>query len=629
MKNFQQRSAPFKEGGKTKFAKTPQNSLHRNGMASSPSLGRPPREKYLDMKAGSRRMSFDPTAIHVLVIDDEAVSRHVVKRTLNDCGYQHVDVCESCEEALKLLRPNGDATKSSYNMIISDVKMPGMDGIDLLRTLQADEVLRRLPVVMISAVEDVRLVYQCVKLGATDFILKPVRRAQLQNLWSSVYKKQREKLIMSQFDENQRDKQKMQDKLAELTEEVQVLTEAPITAITRAINDLLSKEGTLSPDVKQTLNMVILNLKNLSGLYTPAFEDKGTGQARLWIQNELNLTKPSDTPTVTRRKKLRKSLDWSRAIDSTATEALRAWSFDVWSYDVKQLLPLMYNMFADFDLMNTFKIDPEDFKGFLNAVSLKYHKENPYHNFIHAFDVTHTVYLTLTKTRVSKFLSPLDVFAVLLSSLVHDIDHPGESNVFHVNSRSQLALRYNDNSVLENYHASAAFEMMSEYNILSNLSQKDYRYIRAMIIEAILATDLKFHMELLTKFKETFLNGEPNVEALTRDHRALLIKIILKSADLSNPSKPFPIARYWANMIQEEFFLQGDKEKKLGLDYSPFCDRATSDLFKMQVNFIDFIVHPLFESVYKFLPKFLAYRQLVENKARWNQLIKERDNAGT
>jgi hypothetical protein len=68
-----------------------------------------------------------------------------------------------------------------------------------------------------------------------------------------------------------------------------------------------------------------------------------------------------------------------------------------------------------------------------------------------------------------------------------------------------------------------------------------------------LATDLKNHVEICTKFKDLL---DTPVDVQNEKQRLQIVKIILKSADLANPSKPFPIARYWANMIQEEFFLQ-------------------------------------------------------------------------
>lgn len=67
-------------------------------------------------------------------------------------------------------------------------------------------------------------------------------------------------------------------------------------------------------------------------------------------------------------------------------------------------------------------------------------------------------------------------------------------------------------------------------------------------------------------------------------------------ADLSNPTKPLEIYRRWVTLIMEEFFQQGDREREQGLDVSPMCDRQNATIEKSQVGFIDYIVHPLWET---------------------------------
>lgn len=67
-------------------------------------------------------------------------------------------------------------------------------------------------------------------------------------------------------------------------------------------------------------------------------------------------------------------------------------------------------------------------------------------------------------------------------------------------------------------------------------------------------------------------------------------------ADLSNPTKPLPLYKRWVALLMEEFFLQGDKERESGMDISPMCDRHNATIEKSQVGFIDYIVHPLWET---------------------------------
>ena len=67
-------------------------------------------------------------------------------------------------------------------------------------------------------------------------------------------------------------------------------------------------------------------------------------------------------------------------------------------------------------------------------------------------------------------------------------------------------------------------------------------------------------------------------------------------ADLSNPTKPLAIYRRFCDLLMEEFYQQGDREREKGLDISPMCDRYNSTVEKSQVGFIDYILHPLWET---------------------------------
>ena len=67
-------------------------------------------------------------------------------------------------------------------------------------------------------------------------------------------------------------------------------------------------------------------------------------------------------------------------------------------------------------------------------------------------------------------------------------------------------------------------------------------------------------------------------------------------ADLSNPAKPLPLYIKWVDLVMEEFFQQGDRERKLDMEISPMCDRSNSAIEKTQVGFIDFVIRPLWET---------------------------------
>ena len=68
--------------------------------------------------------------------------------------------------------------------------------------------------------------------------------------------------------------------------------------------------------------------------------------------------------------------------------------------------------------------------------------------------------LLLSVPDANRYFSRLDVLALLVAALCHDLDHPGLTNAFQINSMSPLALRYNDESVLEHHHASTLFHIL-------------------------------------------------------------------------------------------------------------------------------------------------------------------------
>jgi hypothetical protein len=369
-------------------------------------------------------------------------------------------------------------------------------------------------------------------------------------------------------------------------------------------------------------------LKSLgsSNVYRPALSKALAGSSDLdtmtrdWLTRELAYETGEDEAA--------KKLDvasWPRVQrlkDGERLVLLRSWDFDVWNYDEEELLHLIEEMFKDFDLLSRFKIPEEKFRHFLIEIRNGYMKKNPYHNFRHAFDVTQSCYLFLTSAGAAEYLTHLEILSLLLAALCHDFEHPGLNNTFQANTNSMLALRYNDRSILENHHAARSFFLMRqpENAILSNLSDADYRELRKLMVGCILATDLAKHVETSTRFNALVDNFTRD----NREHRQLLLEILMKCADISNATRPAHISNYWSQMVQEEFFMQGDKEKELGLPVSPFMDRENSNLPKMSINFIDFFVTPLYSNLAKLLPAIkICNDRLLETRTKWAAVLAE------
>ncbi|CAH8581688.1 unnamed protein product [Dicrocoelium dendriticum] len=196
----------------------------------------------------------------------------------------------------------------------------------------------------------------------------------------------------------------------------------------------------------------------------------------------------------------------------------------------------------------------------------------------------------------------LEVLSVLFACAIHDVDHPGLTNQYLINTNDQLAILYNDASVLENHHLAVAFRLLTRpgCDLFENIPRKQRLSLRRMTIDMVLATDMSKHMSLLADLKtmvETKRVAGSGI--LTLDNysdRMQILQSMIHCADLSNPTKPLELYRKWNARIMEEHFRQGDRERESGLELSPMCDRTTASIEKTQVSFIDYIAHPLWET---------------------------------
>ncbi|XP_078233636.1 dual specificity calcium/calmodulin-dependent 3',5'-cyclic nucleotide phosphodiesterase 1C isoform X5 [Pogona vitticeps] len=271
------------------------------------------------------------------------------------------------------------------------------------------------------------------------------------------------------------------------------------------------------------------------------------------------------------------------------------WSFDVFALNDASgdhaLKFIFYELLTRYDLISRFKIPISALVSFVEALEVGYSKhKNPYHNLMHAADVTQTVHYLLFKTGVAHWLTELEIFAMIFAAAIHDYEHTGTTNNFHIQTRSDSAILYNDRSVLENHHLSAAFRLLQEdeeMNILSNLSKDDWREFRTLVIEMVLATDMSCHFQQIKAMK----NALQQPEGIDKPKA---LSLMLHTADISHPAKAWDLHHRWTMSLLEEFFRQGDKEAELGLPFSPLCDRKSTMVPQSQIGFIDFIVEPTF-----------------------------------
>nr|XP_025044517.1 calcium/calmodulin-dependent 3',5'-cyclic nucleotide phosphodiesterase 1B isoform X1 [Pelodiscus sinensis] len=275
-------------------------------------------------------------------------------------------------------------------------------------------------------------------------------------------------------------------------------------------------------------------------------------------------------------------------------KTLDLWCFDVFSLnrvtDDHALRTIVFELLTRHNLNSRFKIPTVFLMTFLDALEAGYGKyKNPYHNQIHAADVTQTVHCFLLRTGMVHCLTEIEVLAIIFAAAIHDYEHTGTTNSFHIQTKSDCAILYNDRSVLENHHISAVFRMMQddEMNIFINLAKDEFGELRSLVIEMVLATDMSCHFQQVKSMKTS-------LQQLERIDKSKALSLLLHAADISHPTKQWSVHSRWTKALMEEFFRQGDKEAELGLPFSPLCDRKSTLVAQSQIGFIDFIVEPTF-----------------------------------
>ncbi len=108
----------------------------------------------------------------ILLVDDQMQNLELLEAFLCPCGYEVTMAC-SGEEAMKRL------SRNSIDLILLDVRMPGIDGFEVCRRIRADEAHRRIPIIMVTAMQDTEDRQMGKKAGCDDFISKPVVKADL------------------------------------------------------------------------------------------------------------------------------------------------------------------------------------------------------------------------------------------------------------------------------------------------------------------------------------------------------------------------------------------------------------------------------------------------------------------
>ncbi|XP_073719748.1 high affinity 3',5'-cyclic-AMP phosphodiesterase 7A isoform X4 [Misgurnus anguillicaudatus] len=304
-------------------------------------------------------------------------------------------------------------------------------------------------------------------------------------------------------------------------------------------------------------------------------------------------------------------------------EKVGSWNFNIFLFDRltngNSLVFLTFHLLNQYGLIELFQLDMVKLRRFLVLVQEDYHNQNPYHNAVHAADVTQAMHCYLKEPKLAQSLTSCDILLGLLAAATHDLDHPGVNQPFLIKTNHYLAALYRNTSVLENHHWRSAVGLLRETELFSHLPVEDSLSIERQLGSLILATDISRQNDYLSRFR-THLDKN-DLCLGNASHRHFVLQMALKCADICNPCRPWELSKQWSEKVTEEFFHQGDIEKKHKLEVSPLCDNEANTIASVQIGFMTYVVEPLFAEWARFSDTWLSQTMLGHlglNKASWS-----------
>uniref|UniRef100_A0A673B654 Phosphodiesterase n=1 Tax=Sphaeramia orbicularis TaxID=375764 RepID=A0A673B654_9TELE len=283
-----------------------------------------------------------------------------------------------------------------------------------------------------------------------------------------------------------------------------------------------------------------------------------------------------------------------------SAQSLRLLDFSFSDFDLSdtETTQATIRMFVDLNLVQNFQMKYTSLCQWILSVKKNYRKNVAYHNWRHAFNTAQCMFALLKSGRLQNNLNDLEVLALMIATLCHDLDHRGVNNSYIQRSDHPLAQLY-CHSTMEHHHFDQCLMILNSpgNQILSSLSLDEYKTTLKMIERAILATDLALYMKRRGEFFELTKNSQFVWE--DEHHRDLLRSMLMTACDISAITKPWPVQKRIAELVATEFFEQGDKEREeLNIEPSDLMNREKRDKIpSMQVSFIDAICTQLYETL--------------------------------
>jgi len=198
----------------------------------------------------------------LLVVDDDAANRDVLSRRLKRQGHE-VMTANSGRDALRLMR------ETAFDLVLLDIMMPDMDGYEVLGQIKADERLQHIPVIMISALNEVQSVVRCIEAGAEDYLAKPFDPTLLKARIGACLEKKRgrdrETALFEQLQKNYKRLQEVEKLRDDMRNMIVHDLRTPLTALIMGV-EMLERDGSLTATQHEIMAIASGGGKTLLGM---------------------------------------------------------------------------------------------------------------------------------------------------------------------------------------------------------------------------------------------------------------------------------------------------------------------------------------------------------------------------
>ena len=202
----------------------------------------------------SQTHPFDLSQARLLIVDDSKMMRMAIARSLQELGVVFIQEAANGQQALALIK------SEPFDLMLLDIEMPEMDGMQVLAEIQKDQTLQGLPVIVISGGQDIQSAVRCIEMGAEDYLNKPFSQVLLRaRLNTSIEKKKLRDLNLMRMHQ-------LQSQHAQLISEQQKTETVLLNILPRSISDRIKSGETRIADTHPSVSVLFADLVGFTQL---------------------------------------------------------------------------------------------------------------------------------------------------------------------------------------------------------------------------------------------------------------------------------------------------------------------------------------------------------------------------